>query len=88
MLLTRAKRGLIVIGHRDTLSTSYIWKGWIDSVVEKTGNDITASKFKINEAKKGDQVEKKDQRNFEKRAPYKGKSSKRWDKDETRRRKR
>ncbi|XP_057317089.1 uncharacterized protein LOC130662285 [Hydractinia symbiolongicarpus] len=88
VLLTRAKRGLIVIGHRDTLSTSYIWKGWIDSVVEKTGNDITAGKFKINEAKKGDQVEKKDQRNFEKRRPYKEKSFKRWDKDETRRRKR
>jgi len=32
VLLTRAKRGLLVVGHSTTLETSDIWKNWIKSV--------------------------------------------------------
>ena len=29
VLLTRAKRGLVVVGHRGTLDTSDIWRRWL-----------------------------------------------------------
>ena len=30
VLLTRARRGLVVLGHRDTLATSSLWRSWMD----------------------------------------------------------
>jgi len=30
VLLTRARRGLVVVGNRDTLASDELWKRWID----------------------------------------------------------
>ena len=30
MLLTRAKVGLVVVGHRQTLAASTLWQAWLD----------------------------------------------------------
>ena len=30
VLLTRAKVGLVVVGHRQTLATSPLWQAWLD----------------------------------------------------------
>ena len=30
MLLTRAKVGLVVVGHRKTLAASTLWQAWLD----------------------------------------------------------
>ena len=32
VLLTRARRGLVMVGNRDTLSSDELWKSWIDYV--------------------------------------------------------
>jgi len=32
VLLTRARRGLVVVGNRDTLASDELWKSWIDYV--------------------------------------------------------
>ena len=30
VLLSRAKKGLVIVGHRETLQTSDLWSRWLD----------------------------------------------------------
>jgi len=44
VLLTRARRGLVVVGNRDTLASDELWKSWIDyagryQLIEDTGDN-------------------------------------------------
>ena len=40
VLLTRAKRGLVVVGHRDTLGTSEIWRRWLRDAPQLRTDDL------------------------------------------------
>ena len=60
VLLTRAKRGLIVLGHQKTLETCDLWDEWISSAAQKVENlpklidDLKKEEEEENSPKSGD----------------------------------
>ena len=52
VLLTRAKKGLVVVGHRETLQTSDLWGRWLDQAPVLKSQDLKAARKESNVVKK------------------------------------
>ena len=63
VLLTRCKKGLIVVGHKDTLNTCDIWANWI-----KNADCVDDIKIENVEEKKDEKQKKNKQKNFQNRS--------------------
>ena len=58
MLLTRAKAGLIIVGHQETLLTSTLWSSWILQAPLASLDTLQASKVSDRGQKKIKKLDK------------------------------
>jgi len=67
VMLSRAKAGLVIIGHRDTLQTSDMWSRWLDQAPVLESEDLNIKKHVVKKSNKQVSKQKKYEPNHKKR---------------------